>query len=108
MPTYFVPAGPNIIVTTGSFIPVLECVNTYILDCISKIQRDHLASMTHKRSVITAYHEHCEEHFKQTVYSDGYGTWIKSSPRFPSRITAIYPSSFPHYRNMLMHPRWED
>jgi hypothetical protein len=64
--------------------------------------------MTPKRSVITAYHEHCEEYFKQTVYSDDCGTWMKSSLRFPSCITTIYPGSFLQYRNMLMHPRWEE
>lgn len=108
MPNYFVPAGPNGIVTTGSFLPVLDFSVTYIMSCIEKIQRERLASMTPKAEAVKAYHRHCDNYFKQTVYTDPCGTWMRGTKTEPDRIIAIYPGSFLHYRNILGHPRWED
>jgi hypothetical protein len=108
MPNYFVPSGPNGIVTTGSFLPVLDYIVTYIMSCIEKMQRERIASMTPKTSAIKAYHKHCDAYFKDTVYSENCGTWMKASKNYPDRITAIYPGSFLHFRNVLSHPRWED
>lgn len=108
MPNYFVPSGPNGIVTTGSFLPVLEFQTTYIMSCIDKMQRERIASMTPKRSAIKAYQKHCDLYFNETVYSEPCSTWMKSSKKYPDRITAIYPGSYLHFRNVLSHPRWED
>lgn len=108
MPNYFVPSGPNGIVTTGSFLPVLEYITTYILQYIEKMQRERIASMTPKQSAIKAYHRHCDAYFRQTVYAEDCKTWMRSSKKFPERITAIYPGSYLHFRDILSHPRWED
>lgn len=89
MPNYFVPSGPNGIVTTGSFLPVLEFATTYIMSCIEKMQRECIASMTPKISAVKAYHKHCDAYFKQTVYSESCGTWMKASKKYPDRITAM-------------------
>lgn len=108
MPNYFVPAGPNGIVTTGSFLPVLEFATTYIMSCIEKMQRERIASMTPKVSAIKAYHRHCNDYFNQTVYTEACGTWMRGTKKEPDRVIAIYPGSFLHYREILSHPRWED
>jgi hypothetical protein len=108
MPNYFVPSGPNGIVTTGSFLPVLEYAVTYIMSCIDKMQRERIASMTPKQSAIAAYQRHCEAYFSETVYAEPCSTWMKASKKFPDRITAIYPGSYLHFRNVLSNPRWED
>lgn len=108
MPNYFVPSGPNGIITTGSFLPVLELAVTYIMTCIDKMLRERIASMTVKRSAVDAYHAHCDAYFADTVYSDACSTWMRASKKYPDRITSIYPGSYLHYRNVLQHPRWED
>jgi hypothetical protein len=108
MPNYFVPSGPNGIVTTGSFLPVLEFVTTYIMSCIEKMERERISSMTPKTSAIKAYHRHCNAYFGQTVYSEPCSTWMRASKNYPDRITAIYPGSYLHFRDVLSHPRWED
>jgi hypothetical protein len=33
---------------------------------------------------------------------------MKASKYYLDRVTAIYPGSFLHFRNVLSHPRWED
>ena len=81
---------------------------TYIISCIDKMQRERIASMTPKTSAIKAYHKHCDAYFTETVYSESCKTWMRAAKNYPDRITAIYPGSYLHFRNVLSHPRWED
>jgi hypothetical protein len=89
MPNYFVPTGPNGIITTGSFLSVLELAVTYVMSAIAKMQRERIASMTVKESAVEAYHRHCDAYFQDSVYSDACSTWMRASKKFPDRITSI-------------------
>jgi cation diffusion facilitator CzcD-associated flavoprotein CzcO len=40
MPNYFMFLGPASAPASGSFIPTLELVMDYIVECISKLQRE--------------------------------------------------------------------
>jgi len=105
---YYVPAGPNGIVTTGTFRPVLEYTTTYIMSCIDKMQRERIASMTPKPKAVKAYVAHCAKYFNETVYSASCRTWMRGSKNSPDRVLAIYPGSYLHFRKVFGNPRWED
>ena len=45
MPNFFLYLGPNGGPGAGSFIAMLECVVEYIIKCVKKLQREHIASM---------------------------------------------------------------
>jgi hypothetical protein len=105
---YYVPAGPNGIVTTGTFLPVLEYAVTFIMSCIDKMQRERIASMTPKLKAVKAYSRQAQRYFQETVYSDQCRTWMRGCKTDPDRIIAIYPGSYLHFRKVLGNPRWED
>lgn len=105
---YYVPAGPNGIVTTGTFLPVLEFAVTFAMSCIAKMQRERIASMTPKSKAVKAYSRQCQRYFQETVYSDQCRTWMRGCKTDPDRIVAIYPGSYLHFRTVLSNPRWED
>ena len=105
---YYVPAGPNGIVTTGTFLPVLEYAITFAMSCIEKMQRERIASMTPKLKAVKAYSRQAQRYFQETVYSDQCRTWMRGCKTDPDRIVAIYPGSYLHFRKVLGNPRWED
>ncbi|KAK9424059.1 putative Flavin-binding monooxygenase [Seiridium unicorne] len=107
-PNFFMVAGPNSSVGTGSFTMILETQGDYIVKCIRKLQKEDYTSMEVKKKRVSDWSEYCCSYFKTTVYTDYCKSWYKSQKGDGDRITGLWPGSTLHALEALRAPRWED
>lgn len=107
-PNYFMILGPNSLIGTGSLSMMLESQTDYIVKCIRKMQRDHIASMDVKAERVEQFSQYIDEYFKQTVYLDGCTSWYRSQGGKGSRVVGLWPGSCLHAIEAYRSPRWED
>lgn len=97
------PYGP---LGHGSFLPIIETLVQNVLQCIEKMQKDRIKSLTPKPEVVNALKEHADLFLQRTAWTSGCSSWFKQGridgplPMFPgSRLT---------YLELLSKPRFED
>ena len=60
-----------------------------------------------KDDALSDYNMYCQEYLKRTVWSGGCRSWYKNG-KVDGPVTAMYPGSTLHYKEMLEATRWED
>ncbi|KAJ6151208.1 hypothetical protein N7470_007802 [Penicillium chermesinum] len=106
-PNYFICFGPNSAVGEGNLLLLFEKEIDYFTECVRKMQRDHIASMSVRPAAVQQFAQYCDEYFKRTVFSARCRSWYKGGAE-NGRVTALWPGSSLHALEAFAHPRWED
>jgi cation diffusion facilitator CzcD-associated flavoprotein CzcO len=106
-PNYFVFNGPNAPVGHGSLLACMESSADYILKWAKKIQAEDIDSIDVTKGAVEDYNTYAQEFLKRTVWSGDCQSWYKH-PKSNGRVTAMYPGSVAHFKEMLDVLRGED
>ncbi|KAJ5887739.1 hypothetical protein N7495_007780 [Penicillium taxi] len=128
-PNYFISLGPNAGLGEGSLLLVIEKEIDYFTQCVAKMQRDNIRTMTVRKEAVTRFTKYCDDYFKKTVFSGNCRSWYKGGSA-EGRITALWPGKFQytdadlnfmnasniylstgsslHAIQAFKNPRWED
>ncbi|KAM0438599.1 hypothetical protein ACHAPT_001351 [Fusarium lateritium] len=114
-PNFFQSLGPNAFQGAGNLLIMIESIHHYVGQILQKMAYGNVAIIEPKSASVQAFSNHCEEHFKRTVYVEECDSWYKSSPpnatqeeRRRGRVTALWPGSSLHAIQTLKNVRWED
>lgn len=106
MPNYFIYSGPNSPLGHGSLMGALEATTDLIMSMTTKIASQGYKSFCVADDVVREYNDYAQEWLKDTVWASGCSSWYKRAS--DGRVTAMYPGSVLHYRQMLANIRLED
>ena len=106
-PNYFIFNGPNAPVGHGSLLACMEWSADYILKWAKKIQTEDIHSVDVTKEAVNDYNTYTQEFMKRTVWSGGCRSWYKH-PKSNGKVTAMYPGSAIHFKEMLDVLRGED
>ncbi|KAF5598955.1 sterigmatocystin biosynthesis monooxygenase stcW [Fusarium pseudocircinatum] len=106
-PNFFLIAGPNCGLGSGSLLSVFEAQGDYIVKVIRKLQKEDYATIEAKPQRVADFSQYIDEYFKGTVYTDECSSWYRAG-RLGSRIVALWPGSSAQCLEVLRAPRWED
>lgn len=126
-PNYFISLGPNASLGEGNLLLMIEKEIDYFTECVLKMQRDNICSMSPRSDAVKRFAVHCEKYFSQTVFSMKCRSWYKGGSE-SGRVTALWPGklhtllpgiylstntggltgSSLHSMKVMAHPRWED
>jgi hypothetical protein len=90
----------------GSLLPVIEVYTNYIISAVTKMQKEHIKSMTPKLDSALAFKEHHDLYVKRTAWSGPCSSWFKQG-QLDGPMT-MYPGSRVHFFDTLGSPRYED
>lgn len=90
----------------GSFIPILETLASNVIQCIAKMQKDRIKSMTPKAHIAEQLAEHAALFLQRTAWTSGCSSWFKQG-RVEGPLT-MFPGSRLTYLDLLGTARFED
>lgn len=85
---------------------MIEVYANYIISAVSKMQKEHIKSLTPKLDPALAFKEHHDLYVKRTAWSDPCSSWFKQG-KLNGPMT-MYPGSRVHFFDLLGTPRYED
>ena len=97
------PYGP---LGHGSFLPILETLSRNVLQCIVKMQKDRIKSLTPKAEIAEALKEHAALFLERTAWTSGCSSWFKQG-RVDGPLV-MFPGSRLAFLELLETPRYED
>ena len=106
-PNYCIFMGPNSPVGHGTLLGCIEWSADYILKWAAKIQEEDIHSIEVTKDAVDDYNTYTQEFMKRTVWSSGCRSWYHNH-RKDGKVTAMYPGSSIHYKEMLDVLRGED
>ncbi|KAK5059907.1 hypothetical protein LTR84_009790 [Exophiala bonariae] len=106
VPNYWMMAGPYGPLGHGSFLPILETLAGNIIQCIEKLQKDRIKSLTPKTKVAEQLTEHAQLFLQRTAWTSGCSSWFKQG-RVDGPLP-MFPGSRLIYMDLLKNPRFED
>ncbi|PWW77715.1 FAD/NAD(P)-binding domain-containing protein [Tuber magnatum] len=107
MPNYFIVNGPNCPVGHGSLLSVMEWTIEYIIRWAKKMASEDIKAVMVKPDVVREWNAYAQEYLKRTVWTSGCRSWYKNG-KIDGKVTATYPGSVIHYREVLETIRGED
>ncbi|KAG0134306.1 hypothetical protein HOY82DRAFT_577451 [Tuber indicum] len=107
MPNYFIVNGPNCPVGHGSLLSVMEWTTEYIIRWAKKIASENIKAVMVKPNVVREWNVYAQEYLKRTVWTSGCRSWYKNG-KIEGKVTATYPGSVIHYKEVLETIRGED
>lgn len=106
-PNFFICLGPNSGLGEGNLLLLIEKSIDYFTECVQKMQRDNIRSMTVRRDAVRRFTKYCDQYFSLTVFSSKCRSWYKGGTE-EGRIVALWPGSSLHAMKAFANPRWED
>ncbi|PYH91890.1 flavin-binding monooxygenase [Aspergillus ellipticus CBS 707.79] len=106
-PNFFICFGPNSSLGEGNLLLLAEKAIDYFTDCVQKMQRDNIRSMTVRKEAVERFTRFCDQYFSRTVYGEKCRSWYKGGKE-EGRVIGVWPGSSLHSLKVLSHPRWED
>ncbi|KAK2807578.1 hypothetical protein FQN51_000011 [Onygenales sp. PD_10] len=106
-PNHFLFNGPAGPVGHGSLSSAIDWTANYIIKWLIKMAREDIKSFDVKQEVQDDWNVWGDEFLKRTVWASGCRSWYKNG-RVDGRITALYPGSILHYKDMIQDIRGED
>ncbi|KAK2596480.1 hypothetical protein N8I77_013368 [Diaporthe amygdali] len=107
MPNHFMFLGPASAPASGSFIPTLELVMDYIIQCISKLQMESYGWMEPTSEALQHFNVQADKYFQKTVFTYKCNSFFKGD-QDEGRVSVVWPGSAAHYMKAMKNPRWED
>lgn len=99
-------AGPYGPLGHGSFLPIIETLAGNIIQCIDKMQKDRIKSLTPKAEIAEQLKEHAALFLQRTAWTSGCSSWFKQG-RIDGPLP-MFPGSRLVYMDLLSKPRFED
>ncbi|KAK5052669.1 hypothetical protein LTR84_002534 [Exophiala bonariae] len=106
-PNYFIFMGPAGPVGHGSLTSAIDWTADYVLKWLVKMVREDIKSFEVKAQVQDDWNVWGEELMKRTVWTSGCRSWYKNG-KVNGKVTALYPGSILHYKDMVENIRGED
>ncbi|KAL5592391.1 hypothetical protein FOBRF1_013417 [Fusarium oxysporum] len=107
MPNFFTINGPNTPLAHGSLLAVMWFTVVYISKWIRKISKQNIKSVQVRQDALDDFNVYAQELMKKTVWTGDCRSWFKNG-KADGRVTAMYPGSVIHYKEMLDEFRTED
>ncbi|RFU26931.1 hypothetical protein B7463_g9411, partial [Scytalidium lignicola] len=106
-PNYFITGGPNSPIANGSLISGLETEINYAYKCLTKMQRENIASMELTEDAMKEFLIHRDALMNEMVWSSFCRSWYKNGTVDGPVIGPSIGSTW-HFNEMLENPRYED
>lgn len=106
-PNYFISLGPNCPIGNGSVLVSIEAQVSYMIDILSKFQRENLKSFDVTPEASRDFNNHKDKFMSKTVWLEDCHTWYRGG-QDKSKVTALWPGSQLHFLETLSHRSWED
>ncbi|KAJ4028982.1 hypothetical protein NW761_014821 [Fusarium oxysporum] len=107
MPNFFTINGPNTPLAHGSLLAVMSFTVDYVSRWIRKISTQNIKSVQVRQDALDEFNVYAQELIKRTVWTGNCRSWFKRG-NSDGRVTAMYPGSVIHYKEMLEEFRTED
>ena len=102
---YLMFLGPNTPISNGSLIGALEATGDFFVRLIRKMTIQRATSFNVRQCVQRDFNDHTQKFMQGMVWTGGCRSWFKNEQ---GKVTAIWPGSGLHYREVLQSDRWED
>ncbi|KAK4942831.1 hypothetical protein LTR66_014662 [Elasticomyces elasticus] len=106
-PNHFIFNGPAGPVGHGSLSAAIDWSANYILKWVDKVAREGIKSFDVKKSIQDDWNVWGDELLKRTVWASGCRSWYKNGTT-DGRISALYPGSILHFKDLIESIRGED
>lgn len=104
-PNYFSYLGPNSALGTGNLLILIEKLADYFTQCVAKMQRDNIKTMSPKPQSVKGFVEHCDKYFERTVFTMNCRSWYKGGTE-DGRVSALWPGTasfaIPAYQMLIL------
>ncbi|CCT66582.1 related to monooxigenase [Fusarium fujikuroi] len=107
MPNFFTINGPNTPLAHGSLLAVMSFTVDYIARWVRKISTQNIKSVQVRQDALDDFNVYTQELMKKTVWTGDCRSWFKKG-KADGRVTAMYPGSVIHYKEILDEFRTED
>uniref|UniRef100_A0A0D2XF69 Sterigmatocystin biosynthesis monooxygenase stcW n=1 Tax=Fusarium oxysporum (strain Fo5176) TaxID=660025 RepID=A0A0D2XF69_FUSOF len=107
MLNFFTINGPNTPLAHGSLLAVMSFTVDYISRWIRKISTQDIKSVQVRPDALDDFNVYAQELIKRTVWTADCRSWFKRG-NSDGRVTAMYPGSVIHYKELLDEFRTED
>ncbi|KAH6644658.1 putative FAD-containing monooxygenase [Boeremia exigua] len=105
-PNYLSMLGPNCPVANGSLIGSLEATADFIVRLLKRVDSFGVATFAPDKGAQDDFNMQVDDFMKGAVWTGNCTSWYKQGQT--GRITAVWPGSSLHYREVLSQDRWED
>ena len=105
MPNYFaIGCAPNFPIANGPVLSAISWICDYIVRWTKKIMSEDIKTICVKQDVVEAYNIYIQEILRRTAWNKECNSWYKTGTKdeYRTGITAIYPGSLHHLREMLV------
>ncbi|EWG44738.1 hypothetical protein FVEG_05733 [Fusarium verticillioides 7600] len=107
MPNFLTVNGPNTPLAHESLLAVMSFTVDYIARWIRKISTQNIESVQVRQDALDDFNTYAQELIKGTVWTGDCRSWFKKG-KADGRVTAMYPGSVIHYKEILDEFRTED
>lgn len=104
-PNYLVFLGPNTPIANGSLMGSLEATADYFVRLLKKFVDENVSSFTVKLDAQADFNAQTQATMQKMVWTGSCRSWYKDET---GKISALWPGSSLHYRQVLESNRWED
>ncbi|PSN60163.1 putative FAD-containing monooxygenase [Corynespora cassiicola Philippines] len=105
-PNYMTMLGPNCPVANGSLIGSLEAIADFTVRLLKRVHRFDVSSFVPDERAQEDFNEYINEFMSGMVWTGSCTSWYKRG--YNGKVTAVWPGSSLHHREMLELDRWED
>ncbi|KAF2123432.1 putative FAD-containing monooxygenase [Dothidotthia symphoricarpi CBS 119687] len=105
-PNYLSMLGPNCPVANGSLIGSLEAMADFVVRLLKRVDSFGVATFDPDKGAQDDFNNQVEEFMKDAVWTGNCSSWYKRG--YNGKVTAVWPGSSLHYREVLEQDRWED
>lgn len=92
-PNYFICLGPNASLGEGNLLLLIEQEINYFAQCVMKMQRDNIRSMSVSNRAVNNFTAYCDQYFPHTAFGANCRSWYKGGTR-EGRVTALWPGTY--------------
>ncbi|KAH6466494.1 hypothetical protein HBI57_029290 [Parastagonospora nodorum] len=105
-PNYLSMLGPNFPVANGSLLGSLKAMAEFFVRLLKRVDELNVATFAPNKGAQDDFNQQAEEFMAGTVWPGSCTSWYKHG--YSGKITAVWPGSSFHYREVLEQDRWED
>lgn len=90
----------------GSFLPITETVSRYVMQMLTKMCEEEIASFAPKEEAVADFAEHRRKFLPRTAWTSPCRSWFKQGTVDGEPM--MWPGSRIHFFRTVERPRWED
>lgn len=106
-PNYFTATSAYAPTPHGNWYQSSEAFAKYIVQCVDKMQKERLLSITPKDKAVDHFTRHSNAWLKRTAVSGPCVAWFKGNDG-KSKPPSLWPGARSQFLGVMERPRWED